>query len=157
MEAHFAQHRAELDGTKLRASQIILKLPPNPPAKDVEERKQRLAVVRKEILTKKLVFAEAAQKYSEAPSKLQGGDIGWFPFRGKMPIPFCDAAFQLQPGEISEPVVTPFGVHLIFVTDKQTGELTVDDVRDEIVEQISQQLWANAVAEERKQSPVVVE
>ncbi len=156
IENRFQEHRIELDGTKLRAAQIILKLPPGAPEKEIAERKSRLATVRKEILAAKLTFAEAARKFSEAPSKEQGGDVGWFPYRGKMPPPFCDAAFALKDGELSEPVVTPFGVHLIQVTDRQAGELTLEDVRAEIVEQISQERWAKAIEDERKRSKVVV-
>lgn len=156
IDAYFSKHRAELDGTKLRAAQIILKLKPDAPPKEIERRQARLAALRKDVLAKKLSFADAARKYSEAPSKDKGGDVGWFSFRGKMPAAFCDAAFALQPGEISEPVVTPFGVHLIQVTDRQPGELTLEDVRTEIVERISQELWADAVAKERAATKVVI-
>jgi parvulin-like peptidyl-prolyl isomerase len=154
--AHFSRHRTELDGTKLRASQIILKVRPGAPQKEIDERTARLSAVRREILAKKLTFAEAAEKYSEAPSKEKGGDVGWFPFRGKMAAPFCDAAFALKVGEISEPVVTPFGVHLIQVTGQQPGELTLEDVRAEVVQRISQELWKSTVASERSKAQVTL-
>ena len=142
MRMYFEKHRTELDGTKLRASQIILKLPPKSPAKDVADRKAKLAAVRQEILANKLTFAQAAQKYSEALSKTKkGGDVGWFPFRGKMAVPFCDAAFALKVGEVSEPLAAFYGVFLIQVTDIQPGELSLEDVRKEIVGRISQERW----------------
>ena len=153
---YYEQHRAELDNTKLRASQIILKLGPDARETEITERRTKLAAVRKEIVTKKLSFSDAAKKYSEAPSKLQGGDVGWFPFRGKMPIPFCDAAFALQVGEISEPVVTPFGVHLIHVTDLQPGDLTLEDVRNDIISLLAQDLWSKTAAAEREKTTVVI-
>lgn len=153
---HFQQHRAEIDGTKLRAAQILLKLPSEVTAADIDARKEQLAKIRKEIVDQKLAFADAAKKYSEAPSKSQGGDVGWFPYQGKMPLAFSQAAFQLKTGDISEPVVSPFGVHLIHVTARQPGELSFDDVRKEIIERISQELWRQTADGERKKTKVDV-
>ena len=60
-------------------------------------------------------FAEAAKEYSKCPSGQAGGDLGFFP-RGVMVKPFEDAAFSLKQGELSEPVQTQFGWHLILIT-----------------------------------------
>jgi parvulin-like peptidyl-prolyl isomerase len=63
-------------------------------------------------------FAEAAGKYSDCPSKAQGGDLDFFP-RQKMVKEFADAAFSLEVGQMSAPVKTKFGYHLILVTDRK--------------------------------------
>lgn len=64
-------------------------------------------------------FKEYAQKYSEDPgSKDKGGDLGWFG-RGLMIKPFEDAAFGLKSGEISEPVKSQYGYHLIYLIEKR--------------------------------------
>jgi len=62
-------------------------------------------------------FKEYAQTYSDDPgSKGQGGYLGWFG-KGQMVPEFEQAAFSLKPNEISKPVKTQFGYHLILVLD----------------------------------------
>lgn len=63
-------------------------------------------------------FADAAAEVSLCPSGSVGGDLGFFS-RGMMVKPFEDAAFELEVGELSQPVQTQFGWHLIQVTDKK--------------------------------------
>ncbi len=69
-----------------------------------------------EELKKGASFAKLAQKYSECPSKKQGGDLGWFG-RGKMVPEFEKAAFSLKKGELSDIVKTQFGYHIIKMND----------------------------------------
>ena len=63
-------------------------------------------------------FMSAARQYSKCPSGKSGGILGWFG-KGDMVKPFEDAAFSLPNGEVSEPVKTQFGWHLIYVISKK--------------------------------------
>jgi len=63
-------------------------------------------------------FEEIAKDKSECPSGDKGGDLGWFG-RGKMAKPFERKAFDLNEGEISGPVETQFGWHLIKKIDEK--------------------------------------
>jgi peptidyl-prolyl cis-trans isomerase SurA len=68
-------------------------------------------------------FATAAKRFSgDSASAAQGGELGWFR-RGVMVKEFEDWAFHLKPGEISEPVETPFGFHIIEIERTQPAEV----------------------------------
>ena len=144
IKAHYEQYRQEFDGTQVRASQIFLKLPQ--PASDEEKvaRSEKLTEIRRQIVANKLSFAEAAKRYSEAPTKNQGGDVGLFGYRGKLPAVVSQAV-----NDISEPVVSQFGVHLIQVTERHPGDFSLEDVRPVIIDRLSQQLWTETVEKER--------
>lgn len=77
-------------------------------------------------------FAELAKEYSLDGSASRGGNLGFFP-RGRMVKPFEEAAFALQVGEISEPVKTDFGYHIIKVTDRQEAKtLSLEESKEDI-------------------------
>lgn len=88
---------------QVRASHLLVQ---------TEEEAKKL---REEIIAGK-PFAEVAKEVSMCPSGKQGGDLGYFG-RGRMVPEFDQAAFSLPVGEISEPIKTQFGWHLLVVTD----------------------------------------
>lgn len=90
-----------------------------------EAAKAKIAELKKEIDAapadkKAEVFAKLAEKNSSCPSGQKGGDLGEFG-HGQMVPEFDKAAFALKIGEISEPVKTSFGYHLIMTTDKKAA------------------------------------
>jgi len=90
-------------------------------------------------ITNGMSFEEAAQKYSKCPSAAQGGSLGSFT-RGRMVPEFEKAAFELQVGEISEPVKTQFGYHLIQLDEKSTEDAkSLEESRNMIVKNILNQ------------------
>jgi peptidyl-prolyl cis-trans isomerase C len=100
----------------------------------------------KERLKKGEDFATVAKEKSKDPSA-EGGDLGFFS-RGQMLKPFEDAAFALKEGEISDPVQTQFGWHIIKVEEKRTRPLpTFDQVKDTIISQLSAQKAKQTIKE----------
>lgn len=90
-------------------------------------------------IEKGLTFEEAARKYSTCPSKAQGGNLGIFT-RGKMVPEFEEAAFALEVGKVSEPVMTQFGYHLIKVGEKHPASAKpLDSVKNLIKNQLTQE------------------
>ncbi|MDH3580460.1 MAG: peptidylprolyl isomerase [Hyphomicrobiales bacterium] len=84
-------------------------------------------------------FAALAKELSQGPSKTQGGDLGYFT-KGQMVKEFDEVVFKLKKGEVSEPVKTQFGWHVIKLEDKrQKKPPAFDDVKDRIVSALVQQ------------------
>lgn len=78
-------------------------------------------------------FTALAKKYSEGPSRKNGGDLGFFT-RRSMVKPFADAVFSMKPGTVSGIVETPFGYHIIKLEEVRPARVRpLEEVRDEIV------------------------
>jgi len=119
LQTYFKEHHKELDGTQLRASHILLRA--ERAVQTMSQLMARAAQIREEIESGKISFEQAAEKYSVGPSRHQQGDLGYFPRYGVMSDDFGQAAFALEKGELSKPVASTFGVHLIKVTDLKPG------------------------------------
>lgn len=98
----------------IKASHILIKEP-------TEESRLKAEKLSQTIKTPQ-DFHREASNCSECPSGCSMGDLGYFP-RGKMVKEFEDAAFQLEVDEISKPIRTQFGYHIIMVTDKKEPQI----------------------------------
>lgn len=149
IEEYYTKNRDEFrEPEKVKARHILLEVESEEEKKKVKERAKEIL---EEAKSKETDFAELAKKYSEGPSASKGGELGYFE-RGKMVKPFEDAAFSLQPGEISDLVETRFGYHIIKVEDKKPPETSPfekvkSDIKQKIVEQETAQDAQN-IAEE---------
>jgi len=102
---------------QVRASHILMKVDPQVDAAKKAAARKKLEELRQRLL-KGEDFVTLAREFSEGPSSVKGGDLGYFG-RGQMVKPFEDAAFALDIGELSDVVETRFGYHLIKVTEKK--------------------------------------
>jgi len=122
----------------VRASHILLRVDPN--ADDAAKKETRAKI--DEILKRAKSgedFGALAQQNSQDGSAPQGGDLGYFP-KEKMVPAFADVAFALKSGEISDVVITQFGVHIIKVTDrKPAGAVPLEEVSPRVKQFLTEQ------------------
>ncbi|MET1070458.1 MAG: peptidylprolyl isomerase [Pseudomonas prosekii] len=150
VRAFFAEHRAEMARPEeVQARHILLKVAPEADAATVEAVRLRLLEIRAQI-AQGADFAAVARSVSEDDSASSGGDLGYFA-RGRMMAEFEAAAFALQPGEVSDPVRTAGGWHLIYLQNHQeaadvTEEQGLETVRAYLARQQKAQARRDVLA-----------
>jgi peptidyl-prolyl cis-trans isomerase C len=157
LRKYVANHRDLFRGTQLRASHILLKVEPTASEADKEKVKQKLASIKKEIEGGTISFAAAANKYSDDPANAggAGGDLDYFSLQTGLIEEFTDVAFKLKKGIISDPVETPFGFHLIQVTDRKEGkEPDFEQNKPYIYNAFATDLQKEVVAAEKKTAKI---
>lgn len=104
--------------SQVRASHILLMYKGSMRSQSDRTKDEALAAIQsfKDDLNDGADFGQIARQFSDCPSGEDGGDLGRFG-RGQMVPEFEDAAFSLQPGEVSDIIETPFGYHLIQRTE----------------------------------------
>jgi peptidyl-prolyl cis-trans isomerase C len=105
-------------------------------------------------LNKGADFAELARQKSSDPGASEGGDLGYFPKEEMLPE-FSDAAFKLEKGQISEPVHTRFGWHVIKVEDKRARQVPpFEQVRDQLATHLVRKSQAELITKLRGEAKV---
>lgn len=89
----------------------------------------RLQALREDIVAGRIAFARAAQEFSQDGSAAQGGDLGWTS-PGQFVPEFEQVMNRLEPGQISDPLVSRFGVHILEVTDRRQVAVPEKEQRD---------------------------
>jgi len=135
---------------QVKASHILIKVAP-----DADDAQKAAARKKIEEIQKKVErgddFAALAKESSQCPSSASGGDLGFFG-RGQMAKPFEDAAFALEPGEISDIVETRFGYHIIKTTEKKSGTtMAYEDVKEKLMQFLKQKKLQEKLGEYAKE------
>jgi peptidyl-prolyl cis-trans isomerase D len=126
-----------------RVRHILVQLPQDADAAAADAALQKARDAIKRIQAGE-AFADVAKELSDDPgSAANGGDLGMFG-RGIMTPAFEEAAFSLAPGELSEPVKSPFGYHVIEVLEIEPEVATpLEEIRDELVAALQEEDRSN--------------
>ena len=152
----FDEHQEMLSGALVRASHVFIAVPPNAPRADHQRAIAKLQSIRRDI-EKGLSFVEAAKKHSQDSPAVQGGDLGYFPPSRTDKDPFMRAVATLPIGKISAVVHTPYGYHLIRVTDRRPGKrITFESVREDCRALAAEELRVRIVEQERRKAKMEI-
>ncbi len=144
----FERYRRHFDGTRRRVAHIVWQVRT---PEELNERLEEAHRVRQQIVSGELSFGQAAARYSQSPTASAGGELGWIERYRPMPESFSRVAFELPVGQVSEPVVTRIGIHLIQCVEEQPGQLTYEDVRDKVQAAMAAYLFRWAADRHRSQ------
>lgn len=98
-------------------------------------------------------FSKVATELSKDPGS-KGGDLGWFT-KDRMVPEFGEAAFKLEPGQISEPVKTQFGWHIIKLDEKRAKQFPpLEQVRDQVARYVAQKAQTEVINKLRESSKI---
>lgn len=100
-------------------------------------------------------FEELAKKYSIDPNKDMGGELGYFSY-SEMVKEFSDAAFSMNVGDISGPVQTEFGFHIIKVADRKTdGTVNGESSKDSLIENYKNDKYKEYITNLKNEAEIV--
>ncbi|MCS7008376.1 MAG: peptidyl-prolyl cis-trans isomerase, partial [Chthoniobacterales bacterium] len=139
IRSFYEKNKSEFEQPEVvRASHILIRVDEGADEATVEAKKKQA----EEIAQKAKAgedFGKLAEQYSEDPSaKHNAGDLNYFP-RERMVPQFSEAAFSQEVNTVSDPVRTPFGWHIIKVTDKKPAQtLPYEQVRNDIAEYLKE-------------------
>jgi peptidyl-prolyl cis-trans isomerase C len=157
VEKYYTDYKDFFDGVTVKASHIVLRVPPTAPAEEQQAARAKLAQLHDQIVSGKLDFAEAAKKNSQCPSAPGGGDIGYFPRKWVVDEAFAKAAFALKVGDVSDVVQSDFGLHLIKVTDRKPGQTSdLAKIREDVREFCTEEVRQGLLAQMRKDAKIEV-
>jgi len=157
--AWYEQHKG--DWERIRARHILIRaagspVPLRPERKELSDTE---ALAKAQEIRKKLEggadFAALAKADSDdAGSGAQGGDLGYFS-RGQMVPTFYEAAAALQPGQLSQPIRTPYGYHVIKVEARDAKPF--EEVRADVEKRLRNELAQQNLEERRKNTQVILD
>ena len=143
----FYQQHSErfFEPERLRVGHLFLAAPPETAPETVETKRKAIEALSVRLMSGEDFAALVAENSEDEATKLNGGDLGYFS-ETRMPPDFVAAAIRLGQGEISRPIQTRLGFHILKLTEiapsRQRG---FDEVRDDIATELANQKRAQAV------------
>ncbi|AWV89303.1 peptidylprolyl isomerase [Bradymonas sediminis] len=132
-------------GAQVHARHILLNVKKDADEATVADAKKRADAIAAEAKKPGADFEALAKEKSEGPTASRGGDLGYFE-KSRMVPEFAEAAFAMKAGEISDPVRSDFGFHIIQVVDKkEAGTTSFDEAKEMLIAQLERQKFMDAM------------
>jgi peptidyl-prolyl cis-trans isomerase C len=136
---------------EVQASHILINSAEGDPQEKKDEALKRAREVAAKAKADGADFAELARTYSEGPSAPSGGDLGSFG-KGRMVPAFEAAAFSMKVNEVSDPVLTQFGYHVIKVTGRnEVKTVSFDEVKEDLEKDLKNRMINELIGEKLSQ------
>jgi parvulin-like peptidyl-prolyl isomerase len=157
LKAYFEANKDFFDRTTVRTSQIVVRVSATATPAERQKAIEKLRDIRSNLAARKIDFASAAKLYSQSPSGLSGGDIGYIVRKFQVEEAYARTAFSMKVGEVSDVVETEAGFFLIWVTDRKPGKGTrYEDVTQDVRECCEAELKQALLAELRKKAKIEI-
>ncbi|MGQ0507700.1 MAG: peptidylprolyl isomerase [Myxococcaceae bacterium] len=159
LKAEYAKYsRMEGEESEVHARHIVMTVGPKATTDEIEKARLRAVAIAAEARKANVDFAELAKAKSEGPSKSDGGDLGYFR-RGVMIPEFERTSFGMKVGEVSDPVRTKFGWHVIKVEDRRSiPAKPFEEVKEQLKDSLLKsqlERYTDQYVQELRQSAVV--
>lgn len=134
------------EAEKIRARHLLIRLAPNASDADVKKAEETIKALEARIRGGE-EFADVAKAHGQDGTAAEGGDLGWFT-DGQMVPEFSKAAFALKEGELSAPVRTQFGFHLIKKEGHEAAKVhSFDEVKDALRKELATENASRGIEE----------
>ncbi|GAN33740.1 MAG: hypothetical protein DYG83_10400 [Candidatus Brocadia sp. AMX2] len=132
LKNYFKENKDIFGGGSVKVSHILIDTRNMKTQEEISHALEQIKNIKSEI-DRGAAFDEIAKKYSNCPSAQNGGNLGFIQRKGNFAKSFLDTAFSLKVDQVSEPVQTEYGYHLIKVTEKKEGtNIQFEDVREKV-------------------------
>jgi peptidyl-prolyl cis-trans isomerase C len=157
-QKYFESNRDAFEGTTVKLSHILLRLPAGATDGEANAARETLRVLKGDLEAKRITFAEAAKRHSIDITAKAGGDLGTIRRKdGLVEETIAAAAFALPVNGISDPIRTPSGLHLVTVTLRTPGpRLTYEQCAEAVKESYADDARNRLATELRRQALVKI-
>ena len=132
LRSYFRREHRRYDGGRWDVSHLFLSVDPSDQTSltSATDRMKMLAAKVHAADSIEQAFAASAKRNSEAGSAPQGGRVGWVRYAGDLPHRLMRRVYRMKEGQVSEPIRSSLGVHLILLHQYEPGDLTFDELTD---------------------------
>ncbi|MBI5678205.1 MAG: peptidylprolyl isomerase [Planctomycetes bacterium] len=156
LEKYYDGNKSLFNGESVKVSHILIDTRDMKTQEELSHALEQIKSIKKEI-DLGAAFDEMAKKYSNCPSAQNGGDLGFIQRKGNLAKSFSDAAFSLRIGQVSEPVQTEYGYHLIKVTEKKEGaNVKFGDVKEKVKLAVLDEETLKLLSQRHKAAQIVI-